>query len=1242
MKFKNVRLPVFALFIAFCIMLNFFFRLIASSFQLPMWLDCFGTALCAYTAGPVCGGIVGMTGNLLYGMKNHVSYIYGLTGATVGVIVGIAAKKRKMDTLFGTMSVVSKATLFSAAIATVLNVLFYEGMTSNLWGDSVIHFLLEKGVPWIICIIMGEFYVDFLDRLVTLVMLYAALRVIHWIMDKRLGKKEDGETGENGQHAAAAAKALCVLLALLLCLGQALPALAQASTPQEYAPNAAGLPPEANNYTDYVQTVYSSGNGLPCGEANDIAQTNDGILWIGTYAGLYRYNGREFRWMDNYESVRNVNCLYVDAEGRLWIGTNDNGLSICIREKIANVVDQSMGLPSNSVRSIIQSADGYYYIGTTSSMQVLTLNSGLKTESTLYEVNYADDIAADDDGHVAAVTSDGRLFLLHQGRILSSRQITSGQEVFKSCCFDSEGRLLAGTTSNRVYTYNIEEGYFEPVGMMICEGLSSLKDLTFLDNGELFISADNGVGYLDREGAFRRINTNNFNNSIDNMLVDYQGNLWFTSSRLGLLRLAPSAFRDVYSTAGMTRRVVNTIVSWQDAYYIGTDKGLDVVDISCKNAVQNELTELLSGSRIRCLYVDESQHLWVCTYGNGLLEVTPEGGQYWYNAKNGSFGNRSRLVTQLSDGTILAGGDTGISFIQDHQVLRTIGYAEGLINSMILTATEMEPGRVLVGTDGDGIAELTDGQVTRMITRQDGLSSEVILRTVKDTKTGGLFIVTSNGLCYMDENGNVRTLDNFPYFNNYDVWLRDENTLFVMSSAGIYVIDHDELLSGKEDIHYDLLDSRRGLTSSLTANSWNHYDPDSDSLFLPCDTGVYIINPNGYDTRVHAYRMMVSSVKQDGEPVYMGDGNTILLSRSAYKIDIYPEVINYSIQDPHVGFYIEGFDSGWAVLPQSSLTTIVYTNLPSGSYTFHLAVMDNSGETPIAERTYSLVKQKEFYDNPWFVIYMLAVLILAVSWFTWYIVRTQMQHTLDLQKRELALAQQQIQMGNETIFAIAKAVDAKDERTSQHSQRVSQYSTMIARRLGLSEKDCESIRKTALMHDIGKIGIPDSILNKPAKLTDEEYAVMKSHTLRGAEILKDFTLIDHVVEGALHHHERYDGRGYPYGIKGEDIPLFARIIGVADAFDAMTANRVYRKQMDFGYVLNEIQKGKGTQFDPQMADILLQLIDEGQIDLNALYPAQEPPKEEPKAEKKEEPKEQPKPEQKDEPKAEQALQGGRA
>jgi energy-coupling factor transport system substrate-specific component len=298
-----------------------------------------------------------------------------------------------------------------------------------------------------------------------------------------------------------------------------------------------------------------------------------------------------------------------------------------------------------------------------------------------------------------------------------------------------------------------------------------------------------------------------------------------------------------------------------------------------------------------------------------------------------------------------------------------------------------------------------------------------------------------------------------------------------------------------------------------------------------------------------------------------------------------------------VGYKLDGFDSDWTIVSQEAISSIVYTNLPAGEYTFRLAVFDNNLENIVEERTYTLVKEKELYDNSWFVIYILTVPMFTVAWATWVLVKRR--------ERRMAAALEQanrmVEMGRQTVIAIAKAVDAKDNRTGGHSRRVALYSKQMAEEYGLSEKDCQEIEWAANMHDIGKIGIPDNILNKNSRLTDEEYDVMKSHTTRGAEILQDFTLLDHVVEGAEFHHERYDGRGYPKGLAGEDIPLFARIIGVADAFDAMTANRVYRKQMDFGYVLGELEKGRGTQFDPQFVDILLKLIRDGVIDLNKLY-----------------------------------------
>ncbi len=1200
---KKWKMPQFCLLIFLCLMLNYGGRILAEAIAAPCWLDSVGTVLSAYLLGPVFGIMVGVTGNLIEALRMPIVAVYGLTSIVVALIVGIAGRRGRLKTLLGTLTVSIEVTLFAVAISAPLNLFLGNGSTGNIWGDAAAAYLQGLGLSSWLSVVVGQLYVELLDKVIVMVAMFFIARMIRmlrkWLQEeKQLAEQEKAEKAEKAakeeaEKAENAGKVVAgaLIAALLLCGAPSV--------------RSEGLSEGKTNYNDYVKTVYASTNGLPCGEANDIAQTNDGILWVGTYAGLYRYNGKDFRWMDGFDTVRNVNCLYVDEEGRLWIGTNDNGLSIVINEHIVNVLDQTKGLPSNSVRSILKCSDGYYYIGTTGSMQILSLASGLKIMHTLREVIYAHDSAADDNGHVAAVTNDGKLFLMQGGQILSSRQLVNGEAVYKSCCFDLQGRLMAGTTGNKIYIYDISDDSLREAGVIECGELKSLKNITTMESGEIFVTADNGVGYFSATGEFDIINTNTFNNSIDNMLVDYQGNLWFTSSRLGLLRMAASDFRNVYGTAGMENQVVNCTTFWQGCYYFGTDRGLDAVDSKCRDQVTNALTERFQGIRIRCILTDSRNHLWVCTYGSGLVEIEPDGTEHLYNQENGSFGNRARVVTELSDGTILAAGDTGISYIRDQEILRTIQYQDGLINSMILTLTELPNGVILAGTDGNGIALLEDGQITRILTRDNGLSSEVILRTVLDPKNGGVYVVTSNGLCYMNTDYSIRPLNNFPYFNNYDIWVKDTETLFVMSSAGIYIVDRTELLSGKDDIAYELLDGRRGLNSSLTANSWTYLDDDGD-LFLASDTGVYVINTKQFTTSAQSYRMNVTSLRIDGAYSRIDRYDPIILSRGAAKLELFPEIVNYSIQEPYVGYYMEGFDAEWTIQPQSALGTIVYTNLPTGNYVFHLAVFDNNQEKILAERTYELIKERDLQDSPGFIVYMLIVPMLTVGWITWLSVKRREERM----QRELELANREVEMGRQTIVAIARAVDAKDIRTAAHSERVAKYSRMIAESIGLPKEDCEAIERAGQMHDIGKIAIPDRILNKDSRLTDEEYATMKTHTTRGAEILKDFTLLDHVVEGAQYHHERYDGRGYPAGLKGEEIPLYARIIGVADAFDAMTANRVYRKQMDFGYVLNELEKGKGKQFDPQFVDVLLRLIREGDIDLNALYGVNQPGNEE--------------------------------
>lgn len=187
---------------------------------------------------------------------------------------------------------------------------------------------------------------------------------------------------------------------------------------------------------------------------------------------------------------------------------------------------------------------------------------------------------------------------------------------------------------------------------------------------------------------------------------------------------------------------------------------------------------------------------------------------------------------------------------------------------------------------------------------------------------------------------------------------------------------------------------------------------------------------------------------------------------------------------------------------------------------------------------------------------------------------------------------------NESIETFTGFIDAKDPYTNGHSKRVAKYTRLIAQEMGFEGEDLDRIYYTALLHDCGKIGVPDNILGKPGKLTDEEFKIIKSHTVRGGEILKSFKSLEHVEDGARYHHERYDGHGYPEGKEGENIPLIARMICVADSFDAMSSNRVYRNHLTKEQVIEELEKNKGKQFDPQIADIMLRLIKEGKINLD--------------------------------------------
>ena len=228
------------------------------------------------------------------------------------------------------------------------------------------------------------------------------------------------------------------------------------------------------------------------------------------------------------------------------------------------------------------------------------------------------------------------------------------------------------------------------------------------------------------------------------------------------------------------------------------------------------------------------------------------------------------------------------------------------------------------------------------------------------------------------------------------------------------------------------------------------------------------------------------------------------------------------------------------------------------------------------------------------LIVLVAIIFLVVC----VLIGTKMQISLHKAGELDRLREQQQrdkQLIREIIESFAKVIDMKDSYTQGHSSRVAKYTAMLARELGYDEETIDQYYNIALMHDIGKVSIPDQVLNKPGKLTDEEFATIKSHTSRGSDVLKSISLMPDIVVGAEAHHERPDGKGYPKGLKGDEIPRVAQIIAVADTFDAMYSDRPYRKRMNYDKAIGIIKDAAGTQLTADVVDAFMRLAQKGEF-----------------------------------------------
>lgn len=224
---------------------------------------------------------------------------------------------------------------------------------------------------------------------------------------------------------------------------------------------------------------------------------------------------------------------------------------------------------------------------------------------------------------------------------------------------------------------------------------------------------------------------------------------------------------------------------------------------------------------------------------------------------------------------------------------------------------------------------------------------------------------------------------------------------------------------------------------------------------------------------------------------------------------------------------------------------------------------------------------------------MLAFRILVTAAFLWLL--AMIMHVVIYLKTQRYKERQELDQKiiNQSMNMFTGFIDAKDSYTRGHSSRVADYAAEIGRRMKMDDSEVRTLYQIALMHDCGKIGIPDAVLKKPGPLLDGEYEIIKSHTTMGDEVLVNFTAIPGIRDGAHYHHERYDGTGYPAGLAGEDIPLYARIICIADAFDAMSSDRCYRKQLADAEIEQELKNNVGRQFDPHLVGYMIDMMKDG-------------------------------------------------
>ncbi|WP_026509080.1 diguanylate cyclase [Butyrivibrio sp. LC3010] len=940
------------LLILFCIAINLCGRSITSHVELPFWLDSIGTLIAAIQLGPLGGAICGAALNIILGITSggSTTMAYALVSVGIGISVGIFYPKASYYTVFRVMATAVFAGFVAVFLSTPLNMIFYSGKTGNAWGDGLIDMISrDVNVP-IICSFLGEAFVDIPDKALSVVIASRAIYLYHFFTDRR---KRDYHI-----------KSILWLVLPVACLS--------------FSINAKAI----DMSSEYATTIYDTEDGLETVEINSIAQTKDGYIWVGTYAGVYRCNGYEFEQIDLDKRISNARRLYVDHNGYLWIGTNDSGLA-CYhpKDKTISFYTEDEGLSSNSVREISEDNDGNIYVGTATDLCMIDKEGKIKvfSKEKLYGVR---SLSCNSDGIMAGVSNTGELFFIKNQTYAGKIETDDENVKFAAVAAGEHGVFMAGTTSNYLIQVVVSDNGIERGKKYTISDNEYFNKLYYSkQNNGFFCALSNGNGFITNEGKFTNMSTKEFNGEVSDITVDYQGNVWFSSNKQGIAKYSWNPFMDIFARAKVPPAVVNCTLIRNGLLYVGTNDGLLTIDLKTFYSVPIAHPELFNDVKIRDIMEDSSGNLWVSTYGkNGLIEVKADGRIETFNERNKKTeGNSFRLAIELSNGTIIAASTTGITYIEDGVVTKTVGEEQGL-KTQVLCMHEIADGDFFCGTDGDGIVIISDGKIRYKYGKAEGMESLVVMKVIP-CGAGEYIYVTSNALYYYKDN-KVSKLTNFPYNNNYDVFFDDYGNAWVTSSAGIFIVKKDDLISNTE-YNYTLLNKGRGLYSSLSANSSNSYA--NGFLYLCCTDGVRRIAVNEPNYVDRDYTIAINKLTANNKEIEPDANGDYYIPAISGRVSFEIAVLNFTLSNPLVHIFLEGAEDEGITCYQKDMKVLSYINLPYGDYVLHVQVYNSVGKNVIREEKFKVYKESQIFERPYFKAYLIFVCTLFVLFIGWLI-----------------------------------------------------------------------------------------------------------------------------------------------------------------------------------------------------------------------------------------------------------------